>query len=292
MSKKNEIVETERDKLVVLRNPAVLDVNFKAIVAKIDEKIAALDLDNIKATKDNLNTIRAYRKELNDDRKAYETSRKDLKNFILEPYEVFNKQYEIEVKSKIDNTLEILDNKIDKVLQERTDILIAYAKDYHKKKLKADPITVRDKYEDLGIHITSTTKEKQIRTYIDDHFEKIKTASLVISNHEHSARLQRIWETNGYDLGKALEILSTELMTEKRLEALRNAEPETVKEPVKIIRPTPEPVTRVVEPVKHEEVVEVFDYTFKIMLSDTDLALLVEFLDSRKIHYELVDDYE
>src|SRR5690606_8169075 len=152
------------------------------------------------------------------------------------------------------------------------------------------PFPVGAAFEDIPLNITTTTKEREIRKIIDNHFEKIEQAVLVISTHEHRARLQRIWESVNYDLGAALSKLAIELAAEKALQ-----EQMSKITPSEISKPTPTPIINENVITKKPEVVttakpkieaeEVTTYKFSIDLTETELNEFVSFLESRNINY-------
>ena len=103
----------------------IVKIEQMPIVFKQLEKIGALidettkDLDKLECTEENKQEVKKRRTEINNTLKVLEDRRKEIKNKLLEPYNVFNAKYENECKTKLEYASNVLKEKIDTIESEQ-----------------------------------------------------------------------------------------------------------------------------------------------------------------------------
>ena len=106
---KNEIEIAVIDQL-----PKITE-RIKEVGGELDKRLKSLHLDTIECNEENRKELRNLRADVKAELQIYEEQRKMIKQKITEPYEIFNKTYEQEIKVKFQQADLILKTKIDEV---------------------------------------------------------------------------------------------------------------------------------------------------------------------------------
>jgi hypothetical protein len=163
-----------------------LDVNSLVVVEtlpKIMEQLDVLgeyideglkDIDKLDCTEENKQFVKKKRAEINNTLKILEDKRKEIKNKILEPYNVFNSKFEDVAKIKLLNASQTLANKINEIenaqKQEKTNMLIEFAE----RQFVANEIQDVVKFEDIGLNITLSASEKSLKEQVVAFCERVR----------------------------------------------------------------------------------------------------------------------
>lgn len=285
MTKDQAVVTTVAKPL----HPTVIDNNIDAIVEQVKADIKALNIGSMEVSTDNKQILKNTRSDLNKRLNEFETERKKIKDFILQPYNDFEIQYDTKLKKVILSAVKELDGKIKSFEEGQKKQFEDYGREYFDRKLISQPLTVANKFEDAKVDISLSTNNKKIREAIDAHFDKISSALTIINAHEHPARLQVLWEKNNYDIGTAMVKLTTTLQEEKRLaEKLPDINSMYPKQLIEAVEK--KPVTKVLETFKKKSQPipeEVFEFTLTITLTETQLSALTNFMEDQDIIFEL-----
>lgn len=284
MKEKELQVATLTSEVIKPLTHSIIEDNIAEIAKQVQNEIAELNIDKMEVSADNKQKLKNVRTTLNKRLLSFEADRKKIKNFILEPYTQFEAKYSSDLKPIFEKAIKQLGDKIDSLEKAELEAFEKYGRDYFKRKLESQPLSVANKFEDAKIEINLSTNNKRIREAIDAHFEKITSALTIINAHEHSTRLHVLWEKNNYDIGTAMVKLSSALIEEKRIAE----EKQIFETPFKAtIKETP--VAPKQEEVKyvHVEPQEVFDFTLKITVTEDQLAELTAFMTEKEIDFEL-----
>lgn len=106
---KNEIEIAVIDQL-----PKITE-RIKEVGGELDKRLKSLHLDTIECNEENRKELKNLRADVKAELQIYEEQRKMIKQKITEPYEIFNKTYEQEIKVKFQQADLILKTKIDEV---------------------------------------------------------------------------------------------------------------------------------------------------------------------------------
>jgi hypothetical protein len=261
---------------------ATIDHNIDSIVADIKNEIANLNIGSMEVSEDNKQTLKDVRASLNKKLALFESERKKVKDFILQPYNDFEDEYKNKLKVVIDEAITEVDLKVKSIEEEEKLNLKNYAIEYFDRKLLAEPIEFANTFDDVDLKITLTLNKKKIRETIDFHFEKVSSASIIIANHPHSVRLRAIFiHESQFDIGIALTKLEKQLSREREYQAT-------------VINEIPKEMVVTKVPVVEEKVLqknfeETFDFSLRITVTEPELKDLIEFIKSRGILFEVED---
>ena len=238
------------------------------------------DIETLECTEENKQEVKKRRTEINNTLTLLEDKRKEIKNKLLEPYEIFNQKYEEECKDKLQNASNFLKQKIDIIedyqkaekYQELLDFFFQYRETYHLDFIE---------FQDLGLNITLSASMKSLKDQIKDFCERVDKDIQLIQTDENKDKLMLEYRRNGFDYQKAKLTLIEE---QKQLEELRQQieekqevekQEEQIAEKVEVIAPK--------EIITDEELLEV---SFTIKTSKDKIKLLKQFMESNGIEYE------
>lgn len=271
----NEIVKIEQ-------MPKVFE-QLELIGSYVDEQLK--DLDKLECTDKNKQEVKDKRTVINNTLNMLETKRKEIKNKLNEPYDIFNKKYEETTKIKLQEASKTLTEKINKIEDEQK----------LKKKIEIERYfneytTSKDidfvKFEQLNLNITLTISESKLKEQIKAFVDKVVDDLILIASQEHNDEIL-------LDYKKTLNVssaISNVLNRYKELEELKKKEEERaqkqeqVKENVKRVEDVIAPPTRV--EAKQEETLEI---CFKVRGSREKLKSLVNYLKEGEYEYEQCD---
>lgn len=115
---------------IVLKQKPIIEHQLSLVGASVTERIAALNLGNLIATIDTIQTLRDTRATLRKEHAEYEGQRKKIHTAVSEPYAEFKKLYEAEISTKYSEADKTLGSTISK----------------YELKLKADRATELEQY--------------------------------------------------------------------------------------------------------------------------------------------------
>lgn len=107
-------MENEMKIAVVEQLPKITE-KIKEVGAELDKRLNDLNLDSLVCSEETRKSIKELRTKLGAELKDFERQRKDIKEKINAPYDLFNKTYEAEIKSKYQQADLTLKTKIDEV---------------------------------------------------------------------------------------------------------------------------------------------------------------------------------
>lgn len=285
MTKENQIITSVAKPL----HPTVIENNIDEIVDQVKNEIAALKINDMEVSEDNKQTLKKTRTKLNNRLSEFETERKKIKEFVLQPYADFETLYDSKLKTVIKDAITDLDLKIKSIEEGQKKDFENYGREYFNRKLSSQPLTVANKFEDAKVDISLSTNNKKIRESIDAHFDKILNALTIINAHDHPARLQVLWEKNNYDIGTAMVKLATALQEEKKLaDKLPDVSSMHSKQIVDSVEKNS--VTKVPEVIEKKPQLipaEAFDFKLNITVTESQLAALTTFMEEEDIIFEL-----
>lgn len=268
----NEIVRIEQ-------MPKVFE-QLELIGTYVDEQLK--DLDKLECTEENKQEVKKRRTSINNFKKLFEDKRKEIKNKINEPYEVFNKKYEETIKNKIDDASEKLTGKINKIedeqkLKKRQEVE-RYFNEYVASK-DIDFVT----FERLNLNITLTVSEKNLKEQVKAFVDKVVDDLLLIASQEHNQEILLDYKKTLNVSGAISGVLNRykELEEFKKKEELKAQEEIKTQENVKRVEEVITPPTRIEK--QNEEILEI---AFKVRGSREKLKSLVSYLKEGEYEYE------
>lgn len=304
-----ELVEDNVYDIATLNSRVDIESKVDQLLANVSREIASLNLGDIKAEVENKGNITNQRVKLNNDLKKYAEDIKEIGRKINEPLDILKEQFAKKVKPVYEETIAMLQGKIDDISSHQLQVKIDYSKEYYENKLKSVTFRKGVAYEDIPHKININSSLISMRTVIDDHFESVEKALIVIDQHEFKEELEELWIKHNYNIGDALAELQLDIIKAEKLlkdrtdrerkereelefklaEEKRKREEEALKAKEVVPEPEPEPeiIKDVEEEVKLDVLEEVTDYLFELKMTESELSELISFLMERNIIFDL-----
>lgn len=211
---KEQEKEFDINELIKVEQLPKIFSQLEIIGEAIDKKLVGID--DLECTEENKKEVKDRRKEINSMKNIMEDKRKEIKNAIMEKYDIFNKKYEEEVKTKLENASNILTKKIDFIevqqKEAKKEIIKEFADEYIKSKNLGDLVT----FEQLNINITLSASEKSLKDEVFKKLEKIETDLKLIQLEENYSDEILIEYKKNFDLTKSkLEVINRHKQLEK-----------------------------------------------------------------------------
>lgn len=244
----------------------------------IDEKIK--DIDILECTEENKNEVKKRRTEINNTLKLLDDKRKEIKNTLLEPYEIFNEKYEQECKGKLLSASEILKTKIDvieeKQKKEKEKELREFVKQH------CDSRKIHIEFETIGLNITLNASIKSLKEQALAFIEKVDSDLKLIELEEYKDEILLEYNKNGFDFSKAkLDIMARH----KQLEEIKKQQEEVqlqINDEAEIV----EKVNEIITPKEIIEDDELITVTFTITDTKENVLKVREFMKKEEINYD------
>lgn len=187
----------EEMQIAVVEQLPKITEKIKEVGAELDKRLEDLNLNSLVCSEETRKSIKELRTKLGAELKDFERQRKDIKEKINAPYDLFNKTYEAEIKSKYQQADLTLKTKIDEVensLKEKAKKLaLEYFNEY-----KASKTVINDNYlsfEELNLQIGLdglTGKGALVKKYKDAIIEKVDNVERdieTINTMEHNSEI-------------------------------------------------------------------------------------------------------
>lgn len=239
---------------------------LEEIGKKVDE--ALVDIEDMECTDENKQEVKKRKQEITAFKNLMEDRRKEIKNQILEKYNEFNDKYELEVKSKLVNAENILNEKVSNIeVQQKLDKeneLRAFYQEYVTKYNLED---MEIPFETIGLNITLTASMKSLKEKIVAFCEKIANDLKLIELEEYKDEIMLEFRSSLNFANAKMRVVGRH----KELELIKRTEEERARkkeEESKIV----EKVEEVVEP----EIVAPIEIE-TTTLEDTEEQFIVSF---------------
>ncbi|MCI8670922.1 MAG: DUF1351 domain-containing protein [Bacilli bacterium] len=269
----NEIVKIEQ-------MPKVFE-QLELIGSYVDEQLK--DLDKLECTDKNKQEIKDRRTTINNTLNLLESKRKEIKNKLNEPYDLFNKKYEETTKIKLQEASKTLTEKINKIEDEQKLKKRQEVERYFSEYVASKEIDFV-KFEQLNLNITLSVSEKNLKEQVKTFVDRIVDDLLLISSQEHKEEILLEYKKTLNVSGSISSVLNRykELEELKKKEEEKAQKQEQVKENVQRIERIITPPTR----ANIEEQEEALEIAFKVRGNREKLKALVNFLKDGGYEYE------
>lgn len=195
----------------------------KSVTARIEE----LNLENLVATDETIQSLKKLRADLNKEATDFETQRKAIKSAVTQPYDEFEGVYKVEVIEKYKAAVELLKDKIaafeDRIKKEKKENVIRYFNE-----LCAVENIDFLKFENLSLEINLSTSEKAYKDKCNDFVKRVQDDVILINTMDFAAEMMAEYKKNGFNASLAIKTVKDRKEDEK-LEADRLKRQETNK---------------------------------------------------------------
>ena len=278
---KNEI------QIAVIEQLPKITEKIEKVGADLDKRLADLKLDSLVCSEETRKSIKELRTSLSSEFKNFENQRKEIKTKINEPYEVFNKTYEKEIKTKYQQADLTLKTKIDEVengIKEKTkELALEYFNEY-----KASKTVIKDNYltfDELNLSIGLdglTDKGALVKKYKDAIIEKVDNVERdieTINTMEHNSEILVEYLKNK-NLSLAIKEVNDRYVILNQVQKDYEIVQEEQKQEEKVV----EKVEEVLSAPNEEE--KLYTIKFKATSTRENLSFLVKVMKERGIEYE------
>ena len=152
--------------------PIITYDKIKEVGEKIQEKIAALELDKQVITEQTKQSAKNTRADLNKEFKAFEEQKKFIKESVLAPYNEFEANYKNFIAQHYQNADNVLKNKIDFFENQLKEEKAERVKAFFEELCQAEKIDFVP-YERLGLNITLSVTETQLRKQVEEFITRV-----------------------------------------------------------------------------------------------------------------------
>ena len=247
------------------------------------------DLDKLECTEANTQEVKSRRTEINNTLALLEAKKKEIKNKLLEPYNVFEEKYNNECKEKLQNASSILTEKINAIevqqKLEKEQELREFADEYFNHYMIKGIV----KFEDIGLNITLSASIKSLKEQTKAFCERISNDLKLIDLEEYKDEIVIEYLKNlDFAKSKMLVVerhrkLEEIKKREEELKAQQEQEQEIVEKVEEVVEEIKPPVEII--DVEAQEVEEVFTATFTVKTTKAKLKALKNFMESEGIEY-------
>lgn len=267
---KNEI------QIAVIEQLPKITEKIKEVGAELDKRLNDLNLGALVCTEETRKSIKELRTKLGAELKDFESQRKSIKTKINEPYEIFNKTYEQEIKAKYQQADLTLKEKIDEVengiKNKARNLAIDFFNEYKKSKSIIDDNYLTFEEINLQIGLDTLTEKgsfvKKVKDFIIEKVDNIEQDISTIKTMENSGEIL-VEYLKDKNLPIAIKTVNDRYLA---LSQIRGIE-ESAKETVELEKQAIEKVEEVLQaPVEEKQVTiddfaekkEVYEMTFTV----------------------------
>lgn len=279
----------EEMKIAIIEQLPKITEKIKEVGAELEKRLNDLNLDSLVCTEETRKSIKELRTKLGAELKDFENQRKTIKNKINEPYEIFNKAYEEEIKTKYQKADLTLKTKIDEVetgiKNKAKDLAVDFFDEYKKSKSLIEDNYLTFEEINLQIGLDALTEKgalvKKVKDIIikkvDDVARDIETVRTMENSDEilveylkHKNLSMAIKEVN--DRHFVLEQVKRDYNIEREI---KNKEEQTIEKVEEVLQAPIEEQTTIDD---FEEKEEVYEMTFTVKSTLPKLKELKNYL--------------
>ncbi len=295
-----------KKQIAVIEQLPKITEKIEKVGADLDKRLADLKLDSLVCNEETRKSIKELRTSLSSEFKEFENQRKEIKTKINEPYEVFNKAYEKEIKTKYQQADLTLKTKIDEVENSMKNKAKELAEEYFDE-YKTSKAVIKDNYlsfEELNLSISLdalTEKGALVKKYKDAIIEKVDNVERdieTIGTMEHKEEILAeylkhknlslaIKEVNDRHVVLAQVQRDYEVVEEKKTQEEKTIEKveEVLSAPIEV--PNGQMTIDDFEEKINEELLEA---KFKVITTRENLEYLVSVMKERGMKYESITE--
>ena len=296
---KNEIEIAVIDQL-----PKITE-RIKEVGGELDKRLKSLHLDTIECNEENRKELKNLRADVKAELQIYEEQRKMIKQKITEPYEIFNKTYEQEIKVKFQQADLILKTKIDEVeggIKNRIEQLAReFFEEYKKSKSTIEENYLNFNELNLKLGLSDLTEKgllvKKVKDTIIEKVDNVERDINTIRSMDNSDEILVEYLKNK-NLSLAIKevndrhFILEQVKRDYDIEREEKVQEEQVVEKVDEVLQAPVEEQTTIddfeEPVQTKA--ELLEAKFKVVTTRENLEYLVKIMKERGIRYESITE--
>lgn len=166
----------------------VIKHRLHEVGASVTSRIEALNLENLVATDETIQSLKTLRAELNKELSEFEAQRKNIKEAVSGPYMDFEAAYKTEISEKYKYAGDILKDKINafeiRIKEEKQ----AEIEGYFNELCLSEQIDFV-KFNQVGITVNLSTSLKKYREACNDFIQKVKDDVKLIESDQYAVEI-------------------------------------------------------------------------------------------------------
>ena len=175
-------------KEIKLTTLPVIEHDLMTVGRMVDERLQMLNISNLVATDDTIQTLKTLRADLNKEFKDFEEQRKVVKDLVMKPYNEMDGIYKQMITDKYKQATETLKDKIgefeNKIKEDKTTEI----KKYFTELCDAKNVTFL-KWENTKIEVNLSTSTKKYKEEISEFVERVVSDISLIELQQFSAEM-------------------------------------------------------------------------------------------------------
>ena len=172
--------------IIVVKQLPIIEQQLAQVKAAVLERVQAAT--SLVCNEDTVKEVKKARADLNNEFKAWEEKRKEVKSAVMTPYEQFESVYKDCVSDTYKAADKDLKDKIDSVEKELKDKKAAEIKEYFDEYLASKNIDFIS-YPQAGINVTLSASLKSLKEQAKSFIDKICDDLALIDTQEHKAEI-------------------------------------------------------------------------------------------------------
>jgi hypothetical protein len=269
------------DKIVRIETMPKVFSQLEEIGKYIDEQVK--DIDILPCTEENKQEVKKRRTEVNNTLKILEDRRKEIKNKLLEPYEIFNEKYENECKGKLQGASEILKTKIDTIEEEQKKEKELELREFAQQHIEVNNLQDIITFEDIGLNITLSASMSSLKDQIVDFVKKVSDDLECISSDEDRDEILYEYQHNGFNYQQAILIIRKKKEELNKIKEQMEQQEQAQKEVEKIIERVEQALEVPKEIIEPDEIIEV---QFKVKGTKEQIKQIKNLILQLGVEYE------
>ena len=268
------------DKIVRIETMPKVFSQLEEIGKYIDEQVK--DIDILPCTEENKQEVKKRRTEVNNTLKILEDRRKEIKNKLLEPYEIFNEKYENECKGKLQSASEILKTKIDTIEEEQKKEKELELKEFAQQHIQANELVDFIKFENIGLNITLSASMSSLKEQIVEFCNRVRQDLDLIELEEFKEEILVEYKNN-LDFAQSKIIVSNRKKQLEEMKQKLEQQDKAQKEVEEIIERVEQALEVPKEIIEDDEIIEV---QFKVKGTKEQIKQIKNLILELGVEYE------
>lgn len=179
---------TKTNEVIKLEQHPVIKHDLSKLGQMVEDRLAVLNLDNLVATDQTIQSMKKLRTELNKEFKEFEEQRKVVRELVTKPYDDMNKVYKTEIAEKYKAAVDTLKDKItefeDTIKKER-ELELELRFDELCETVGIDFV----KYEQANIKVNLSDSMTSLKKEVDAFIERLASDVELIDTQAHKAEI-------------------------------------------------------------------------------------------------------
>lgn len=283
----NDLNEINVNEIIKVQTLPDVFYKLEKVGEYIDKELKKLEeFNRDEASKKEIKNIK---KGIDDVLKNFESRRIEIKKQILEPYEIFNKKYEEEVKTKLENASAKFSEKIKEIELEQRNNINANLKMFADEYIISENLESIVSYEDIPIKVNISSSEKKLKEEIVNFLEKVSSdINLISLESNYQDEIMYEYKKNGFDFVKAKTLVVSREKEKEEQQRVIEERKNKIQQDNSVVEKVVENEELLSSPreiIENEEN-KIYNISFTIKATKEQIIKLKSFMESEGIIYD------